>query len=106
MSEPYIDRGFSYSQLDPSICDVVRKLHAHGFETTDSGDGVSKPKELYDSAIPFPHVVIETNPEMMVTDAEIVARILGPEWNVEAVYQTMTKAAHLFARTMFPEEIR
>lgn len=95
-----------YKALDPGIRDVVRMLNAHGFETSDSGDGVSKPQDWYDlgEAIPFPHVVAVTTASTMIDDAERMAAILGPEWNVEAQYQTLSKSAHLFARALDPRE--
>lgn len=108
MDVPVSDRpvAFDYSELDPGIRATVRLLREFGFETTDSGDGVSKPQDWYDSgeAIPFPHVVAMTTPPDMVADAERMSSILGPEWNVEAEYQTLTKRAHLFARVLDPRE--
>jgi len=67
---------------------------------------VSKPPDWYASgeAIPFPHVVISSSPATMVEDAERAAALLGPDWNVEAEYDTLTKRAHLFARTLDPRE--
>ncbi len=93
-------------ECDAGIRDVVKVLIDGGFETTDSGDGISKPAAWYESgeAIPFPHVVIISTPDSMVADAERCAALLGPAWNVEAEYQTLTKRAHLFARTLDPRE--
>ena len=44
--------------FDPGIGATVRWLQGLGYETTDSGDGVSKPQAWYDSgeAMPVPHV--------------------------------------------------
>jgi len=96
----------NYDELDPGIRDTVRMLHANGFATTDSGDGVSKPADWYESgeAIPFPHVVVTSTPDTMVADAERCAAVLGADWNVEAEYQTLTKTAHLFARQLDERE--
>ena len=49
--------------LDPGIRDVVRYLRGKGYETTDSGDGVSKPASWFETgeALPFPHVVCRHN---------------------------------------------
>ena len=95
-----------YETLDPGIRDIVRKVNAAGFETTDSGDGVSKPRDWYDSgeALPFPHVVAMTTPATMVADAHRMQGVLGPGWLVEASYCTLRERAHLFARTVFDEE--
>lgn len=48
-----------YSILDPGIRDLVRWCRQMGLETSDSGDGVSKPAEWYErgEAIRIPHVV-------------------------------------------------
>ena len=50
----------SVEDCDPGIQDYVWLLRAYGFDTTDSGDGVSKPQEHYDSgeALPFAHVFV------------------------------------------------
>jgi hypothetical protein len=105
-----MSESLDYETLDPGIRDVVRRLRDRGFETTDSGDGVSKPAEWYAAgeAIPFPHVVIPMTGAMMkpipypggglAWYAEHVAEILGDGWTVEGVYVTATKSAHLFAR--------
>lgn len=57
-AEPLSDA--EVESLDPGIRDLVVQLRAAGYETTDSGDGVSKSKDWYESgeAIPYPHVVI------------------------------------------------
>lgn len=45
-----------YAKLDPGIREAVRWLRELGFNTTDSGDGRSKPEEA--RSIEGPHVVI------------------------------------------------
>jgi len=89
-----------YAALDPGIRDVVRLLNDNGFETTDSGDGVSKPAAGI--VFPFPHVAAVTTPGTMVADAERCAALLGPEWIVEASYATRAQqsegTALIFAR--------
>lgn len=47
------------SDLDPGVRSFVKWLRDHGFETTDSGDGVSKPAEAM--VLEFPHVVIRVH---------------------------------------------
>ena len=88
--------------LDPGIRDVVLRLNAAGFVTTDSGDGASKPDDWYASgeAIPIPHVVISTDPERMIADAHRAALVLGDDWTVEVSYETRTQTVHLFARQL------
>jgi len=53
--------NFDYTQLDPGIRCVVRLLHRWGYETSDSGDGVTKQASgEYDERdlMAVPHVVI------------------------------------------------
>ncbi len=62
---------FDPAELDPGIRDFVCWLNHHRFETTDSGDGVTKlaagwpPEEAMD----VPHVFIAVVPEDMVSEA-------------------------------------
>ncbi len=104
-----MDEGceMNYEELDPGIREIVRRLNAAGFETTDSGDGVSKPADWYASgeAIPFPHVVIAATADSMVERAHAATSVLGADWTVEANYSTHDGIAHLFARTLDPREI-
>ena len=58
---------FDYDKLDPGIRETVRWLHEHGFRTSDSGDGVSKPE--VGRTLDIPHVAIKTTPETMMADA-------------------------------------
>lgn len=53
-----------YDAIDPGVRETVRRLNALGFETTDSGDGVSKLDEGYpaDEILDFPHVYIRCAP--------------------------------------------
>lgn len=93
---PVID----YGELDSGIREIVRKVNEAGFETTDSGDGVSKPANWYTSgeAMPFKHVAVTTVPDRMVEDAKRLSGVLGPEWEVEATFSTQSNHAYLFAR--------
>lgn len=78
---------FDYDQLDAGIRDVVRRLHAQGFETTDSGDG-TKAADM-SCAVPWPMVacVVDARPPVrMLTERERLARVLGPEWVVTLSY--------------------
>lgn len=87
---------FDYTQLDPGIQDIVRQLHAWGFETTDSGDGVTKfqvpEPERMDGILDFPHVVVifpefEKDPVYGVTRMNILQRfvhsVFGLNWVCE-----------------------
>lgn len=93
--------------LDPGIRQVVTLLREAGFETTDSGDGRSKPAEWYESgeAMSFPHVVAVVSVDAMVAEAHRMACVLGRGWVVEATYSTAGRTAILFARMAEEGEI-
>lgn len=97
-----------YKALDPGIRDVVRLLNDHGFQTTDSGDGLSKPAEWYESgcAMPFPNVAMTTTRETMIAAADRAQALLGDGWTVEASYSSRSRDVLLLARTLDPRESR
>ena len=66
-------------ELDPGIRDVVAELQAAGFNTTDSGDGVTKllaggwdPDEVLDMA----HVISQTDADNATTEARRLQSIV------------------------------
>lgn len=62
--------------LDPGIRLVVQLLNLWGFETTDSGDGVTKVGTM-DCALPFPNVAISLDVrEDLVNTANRLAEYL------------------------------
>ena len=72
-------------ELDPGIVDIVRLVQAHGFVTTDSGDGVSKPPAA--RAFNVPHVVCRVDePQRLVNDAHRLWTVFPLGWRVEASY--------------------
>lgn len=73
--------------MTPALRDSVQLLRDHRFE-------------IREAALLFPHIVVATTRLRLVTDAELVASLLGPEWTVEGCYQTHTRQAHLVARTL------
>lgn len=97
---------FDYEQLDPGIRMTVKRLRDAGYETTDSGDGGSKPAEWFETgeAMPFPHVVVATTCERMCADADAIAALLGSPWVCEASYFTAGKVAVVMARHAFDGE--
>lgn len=71
--------------LDPGIRDVVAALWDQGIETTDSGDGVSKPPPGI--VLPFQHVAIAPNGEpdaLMASVACVLADVRpGEPWQID-----------------------
>jgi hypothetical protein len=93
-----------YSELDPGIRDVVRVMREAGFDTTDSGDGVSKPKDGM-CVLEYPHVFAMTEPARMVSEADRLVALLGPEWDVDVSYSPRDGKAILSAAKMDPVAI-
>lgn len=98
-------KPIDYEQLDPGIRDLVRRLREAGFDTTDSGDGVSKPPEWYQpdergitEAFDFPHVVCKTEPHLLFAESRRLLALLGDEWDVEANYHPRHGSATMLAR--------
>jgi hypothetical protein len=90
--------------LDPGIRDVVVQLRAAGFETTDSGDGVSKPKDDM-CVLDHPHVFAVTTPELIIHETDRLSAFLGPEWHVEGQYCPKDGKVFLSAAKMDPVAI-
>ena len=85
--------------LDPGIADVVQRLREAGFETTDSGDGVSKPN--MECAMPFPHVAarlrILGDCDWLADEAHRMRAVCGEGWEVQLSYSTSDGSWLLFA---------
>lgn len=92
--------GEEASRLDPGIREIVLRLREWGFQTTESGDGVSKPSTRYASgeALPFPHVWCATTKADLLPEANRLQTCLGRSWLVEASYAPTDGSCRLFAR--------
>lgn len=64
----------NYEELDPGIREIVRRLRELGWDTTDSGDGASKPD--MECAMPFANVAIATSVKGMTLGARALMRDL------------------------------
>ena len=69
-------KPLDYSTLNPGIRRTVQWLREHGYETTDSGDGVTN-VGVIEGALEFPHVVIQVHPRNLVDEAD---RLMGDLW--------------------------
>lgn len=86
------------ADLDPGIRAVVLRLRSAGFETTDSGDGVSKPVD--ERVFEVPHVACRAVADSLLGffgEARRLLRVLGPPWRVEASYCPNDDSALLLA---------
>lgn len=63
-----------YTILDPGIRGAVQYLRERGFDTADSGDGVSKPADERDRDIA--HVAIVTTGSALVEECKRLVRVL------------------------------
>lgn len=88
----------NYKALDPGIRDIVRQLNEAGFETTDSGDGYSKPPLA--CVLPFPHVAIKSSRDALIEDADRVYRWLAEHRRrarfIQATYDPKDQSAIVF----------
>ena len=91
-------RPIKLTDLDPGIRDVVAALWERGLETTDSGDGVSKPEPGIVLAFEHVAVVPGDDPDAtMQAAAEVLAAARpGEPWQLE----------HSRSRTVADPEIR
>lgn len=69
--------------LDPGIRRTVVWLREHGFETSDSGDGISKLAAGDSEALEVPHVVMEVHKHDLIEEADRLTRILSEERSIE-----------------------
>ena len=113
--------AIDYEVLDPGIREAVSLLRDAGFETTDSGDGVSKPADWFESgeALPFPHVFAVVSKDEMFRQADRMLSVLHridfggarhvstgvPGWRVEASYCPNDGSCILMARWEFAEPL-
>jgi hypothetical protein len=91
--------GLDLRKLDPGVRSIVSFIRAWGFETTDSGDGVSKPPGP--DVLPFPHVVIRSTPGRLVDDARRLRKFLCPynaPEQIEATYDPADESAVILVR--------
>jgi hypothetical protein len=61
-------------------------LREQGFETCDSGDGVTKEQDA--CTLPYTHVFIQTDPERIAAETRRLQAVVGPEWIAEASYMS------------------
>lgn len=86
--------------LDAGIQQIVLRLRAEGFETTDSGDGVSKPASP--EVLPYRHVFCRVETQAASAEADRLQGVLGKYWAVEASYSALDHLSVLIARELEP----
>lgn len=104
-------KEIDYDALDPGIRETVRWMRSHGFETTDSGDGVTKLAAGWsrDEVLDVPHVHARVDPFDLVRQADRLVSLVNGEgpgrlglpfesgqlWSVEASYHPVQSVAVL-----------
>lgn len=94
------------ASLDPGIRRLVIALRKCGFDTTDSGDGVTKRAAGDVDALRYPHVFVAVDPGEMVAEADrlnVVVTRLGVivqeqgagAWFIQASYDPSSRTAIL-----------
>lgn len=63
--------------VNPGVQRLVGWLRSKGFDTTDSGDGVTNVAAGIEYALDFPHVAIAVNKDRMVQEADALADLLA-----------------------------
>lgn len=94
-----------YEELDEGIRHVVRYLRGVGYDTTDSGDGLSKfaAGTNDECTLRVPHVVVrlDRSHKRPIETARRLRDVLvgefGKGWEVQASYDTKDGEALLFA---------
>lgn len=66
--------GGCQCEIDPGIAPLVELLKEHGFTTSDSGDGKSKPPEQ--RAFDFPHVFVMTQKDVLLSETDRLYQLL------------------------------
>lgn len=61
------------SGINPGVRCLVGWLNANGFETTDSGDGVTNLAAGMEGALDYPHVFIKGHPDTLLREARRLA---------------------------------
>lgn len=69
---------FEVPGVDPGVRKLVALLRAKGFDTTDSGDGLSKAPEDHECAMPFAHVfILHPNPSTLIATTHYLTEFMS-----------------------------
>lgn len=85
----------------PTMRNTVAWLQALGFQTTDSGDGVTNVAAGMECALTFPHVFMVVDPDDIIEDTDRLyeacraRNLLGPTIRVESSYNPEDRIAVL-----------
>jgi hypothetical protein len=71
----------NFNEINPGIVKIVAMLQANGFNTVDSGDGVTNVELELEDALEFPHVFMVVDPDKLVTESQRLYDLLEPAAN-------------------------
>jgi hypothetical protein len=80
---------FDISELTPGIQKTVLWLHSHGFDTCDSGDGVTNVEAGMECAGSIPNVAMRVAPSRLAEESDRLFSLLLKEHGIEV--QTMSE---------------
>lgn len=84
--------SFDIKQVDPGVRKLVRFLRSNGYNTTDSGDGVSK--EDIEGALDIPHVFMTVDADEGVRRADKLRRLLIDSFGIESCQDSVVEFSY------------
>ena len=94
--------SFDPAAINPGVRRLVALLRAWGYETTDSGDGVTNVEAGLEGARPYPHVTMRVPPAALSQAADrlrdllqirgVHVREFGPQLDAPAIQATYDPA--------------
>ena len=66
----------NFREINPGICKLVAMLQDHGFDTCDSGDGITNPQLKIDGAMEIPNVFMTVPPAAIVSESKRLLDLL------------------------------
>jgi hypothetical protein len=72
----------NFNEINPGIVKLVAMLQAHGFNTTDSGDGVTN-VPLMECVLETPHVFMKVDPDKMIAESNRLYELMRDKANFD-----------------------
>lgn len=66
----------NFREINPGVCKLVAMLQDHGFDTCDSGDGITNPQLGIDGAMEVPNVFMTVPPAAIVSESKRLLDLL------------------------------
>lgn len=72
----------NFNEINPGVVKLVAMLQAHGFNTTDSGDGVTN-VPLMEGVLARPHIFIVVEPDKMIYESHRLYELMQDKANFD-----------------------